>query len=243
MTSGRLWVYYGAMPAAEPDYARLRERMVAEQLAGRDIRDPEVLAIMAAVPREEFVEPKYRQYAYEDGPLPIAGNQTISQPYVVALMIEALLLRPSDRVLEVGAGSGYAAAVLSLLAAEVYSVERLAVLTDLARDNLERLGYSNVRVRQGDGTLGWPEQAPFDAISVAAGGPRVPEALSDQLRLGGRLVIPIGTRQRAQRLVRVSRRGLDAYRRETLTHVRFVPLIGEEGWQREERNWLDLFGF
>jgi protein-L-isoaspartate(D-aspartate) O-methyltransferase len=208
------------------EFARERERMVTRQLAARGIRDERVLAAMREVPREEFVSPVYAGSAYDDGPLPIECGQTISQPYIVALMAEALQLRPQDRVLEVGTGSGYAAAVLSRLTREVYTVERHGKLADSARERLARLGYANVRVLHGDGLRGWPEHAPFDAISVAAGGRDVPPALAEQLAPDGRLVIPVGPDDGLQQLVRVRRRangsGLD---REDLADVRFVPLL------------------
>jgi protein-L-isoaspartate(D-aspartate) O-methyltransferase len=212
-------------------YDAARARMVAEQIAGRGIDDPAVLRAMRLVPRERFVPRASRPYAYDDGPLPIPANQTISQPYVVATMIAALALRPTDRVLEIGAGSGYAAAVLSRIAAEVYTVERHAELADYARERLAALGYDNVRLRQGDGTRGWPEHAPYDAIIVAAGGPAVPDSLREQLAAGGRLVMPVGRSRQQQTLVLVTRRPDGRYHEEHLAPVAFVPLIGEEGWR------------
>ncbi|MFQ5459763.1 MAG: protein-L-isoaspartate(D-aspartate) O-methyltransferase, partial [Anaerolineae bacterium] len=167
--------------------------MVENQLAVRGIADGAVLTAMAMVPREAFVDPDLAEYAYDDAPLPIDAGQTISQPYMVALMLEALEVRPSDRVLEVGTGSGYAAAVLSMIAAEVFTVERIESLATAARRRLADLGHDNVHVRRGDGTLGWREEAPFDAVVVAAGGPEAPQALLEQLGVGGRLVIPIGS--------------------------------------------------
>lgn len=218
-----------------------RERMVAQHIEARGIRDPAVLAAMREVPREEFVEERYREYAYDDGPLPLVEGQTISQPYVVALMIEALRLKDHHRVLEIGTGSGYAAAILSRIAAEVYTVERVAELARIARQVIARLGYDNIQVKHGDGTLGWAEHSPYDAIVVAAGGPNVPRALLEQLAVGGRLVMPVGREQRSQRLVRVTRVEEDEYDRENFGHVRFVPLIGEQGWEKEDRKWLGLF--
>lgn len=194
------------------------------------MRDDRVMEAMASVPREVFVPRGCRRLAYSDGPLPIGMGQTISQPYMVAWMAEALELAPEDRVLEVGTGSGYSAAVLSRLAGSVHTVERHLSLARAARSVLERLGYGNVRVRHGDGSLGWPEHAPYDAIVVAAGGPRVPAALRDQLGPGGRIVMPVGSAPGRQVLVR-ERRGVSGrIGREELGLVRFVPLVGEEGF-------------
>ncbi len=229
------------MASPEPNMEKEREQMVARQIEGRGLRDPAILAAMREVPREAFVSERHRQFAYDDGPLPILEGQTISQPYVVALMIQMLYLKPEDRVLEIGTGSGYAAAILSRIASEVHTVERVESLVQYAQQNLAAVGYENVHVHHGDGTLGWPEYAPYDAIIVAAGGPQVPQALKDQLAVGGRLVMPVGSEQRAQRLVRLTRLDEDEYEQETLSHVRFVPLIGEQGWEKEERRWLDLF--
>jgi protein-L-isoaspartate(D-aspartate) O-methyltransferase len=156
-------------------------------------------------------------------------------------MIQMLHLKPEDRVLEIGTGSGYAAAILSRIASEVHTVERMESLVEYASKNLAALGYDNVFVHLGDGTLGWPENAPYDAIIVAAGGPNIPPALKEQLAIGGRLVMPVGSEQRAQRLVRLTRLAENDFERENLSHVRFVPLIGEQGWEKEERRWLDLF--
>jgi protein-L-isoaspartate(D-aspartate) O-methyltransferase len=210
-----------------------RESMVERQLKRRGIRDERVLDAFRAVPREAFVGEAAEEFAYEDTPLPIGDGQTISQPYIVALMVEALELRPIDRVLEVGAGSGYAAAILRRLAGRVYAVERNGRLAEDARDRLRRLDCEDIEVRAGDGTLGWPEAAPFDAILVSAGGPGVPKELLDQLAPGGRLVIPVG-RRREQRLFRITRvpgnGGRDEWHREDLGSVSFVPLIGGGGW-------------
>jgi protein-L-isoaspartate(D-aspartate) O-methyltransferase len=213
-------------------FARERLAMVEQQLRKRGIRDTAVLAAMAQVPRELFVGPEYRAQAYDDTPLPIPAGQTISQPYVVALMIEALYLRAADRVLEIGTGSGYAAAVLSRIAHEVYTVERHEELVVYARQRFLELGYGNVQVRHGDGTLGWAENAPYDGIVVAAGGPQIPLSLRQQLAAGGRLVIPIGRQRQRQQLVRITRHHGDRFQQEKLGYVRFVPLIGEEGWRR-----------
>src|SRR5262245_51182504 len=189
---------------------------------------------MRAVHREDFLPDHLVADAYQDEPLPIGEGQTISQPYVVAAMTGALRLEPGDRVLEVGTGSGYAAAVLSLIAGEVYTIERIERLTEAARYRLAELGYTNVHVRCGDGTLGWPERSPFDAIAVTAGGPDVPRSLLQQLAIGGRLVMPVGSTPRLQRLVRVVRTGPVTLEREDLEDVAFVPLIGAEGWPERE---------
>jgi protein-L-isoaspartate(D-aspartate) O-methyltransferase len=210
--------------------------MVATQISRRGVRDPRVLAAMRAVPREEFIRADLAEFAYEDTPLPIEEGQTISQPYIVALMAEAGELQPSDRVLEIGTGSGYAAAVLAEIVDRVYSIERHEPLARSAAERLSHLGYENVRVFCGDGTMGWPEEAPFDAIIVAAGGPEVPEALRQQLSMGGRLVIPVGEDPRTQELVRVRRTDEQAYRMETLGQVQFVPLIGSAGWAADGGN-------
>jgi protein-L-isoaspartate(D-aspartate) O-methyltransferase len=217
------------------DLAQTRQLMVERQVARRGVRDSRVLAAMRHVPREAFVPEGLREFAYEDSPLPIEAGQTISQPYVVALMLEAAGISAGDRVLEVGAGSGYAAGVASRIARRVYAIERHKPLAKLAASRLERLGYDNVEVRVGDGTRGWPEAAPFDAILVAAGGPRVPEALKAQLVIGGRMVIPVGVNQTEQHLIRVTRTGPARFVEEDLGGVAFVPLIGEEGWIEGDR--------
>ena len=214
----------------EDSFAEQRERMVRTQLESRGIRDPRVLAAFRRVPREEFVPVHLKEFAYRDSPLPIEERQTISQPFVVALTCEALELAPDDRVLEVGTGSGYAAAVLAHVASAVYTVERHGPLAQTAHDRLERLGYDNVYVLHGDGTQGWEEHAPYDAIAVAAGGPEPPRSLLTQLAPGGRLVIPVGETPRLQKLVRI-RRTPDGFETEDLGDVAFVPLIGAEGWK------------
>lgn len=201
-----------------------RGRMIREQLRARGIEDRRVLRAFEDVPRESFVPERLRELAYEDQPLPIGFGQTISQPYIVALALEALQLRGDERALDVGTGSGYAAALMSKLAARVYTIERIQELTELARAHLRP--YRNVEVRCGDGSLGWPEEAPFDAIAVAAAAPTTPRALLEQLAQGGRLVMPIGEEE--QVLVRVTRTG-DLFRRELITAVQFVPLIGAQG--------------
>ena len=211
-------------------FPSLRKEMVERDIAARGVRDELVLDAMRKVPRELFLPKRLREFAYEDSPLPIAGEQTISQPYIVAFMAEALMLKGGEEVLEIGAGSGYAAAVLSEIAANVYTVERLGPLAGKAAETLAELGYDNVHVLHGDGTRGWPDHAPYDAIVVAAGGPQVPGSLKEQLKIGGRLVIPVGSDQRSQELVRVTRISANEYRSEDIADVRFVPLIGEEGW-------------
>ena len=217
-----------------PDLAAARRAMVDLQLAARDIRDPAVLGAMRAVPREAFVPLDLVDYAYDDGPLPIGAGQTISQPYVVAFMIAAAAPTAGDRALEIGTGSGYSAAVLASIVKAVYTVERLALLAEGARARLSDLGYRNVHVRCGDGTLGWPEHAPYDVIIVTAGGPRVPPALLAQLATGGRLVMPVGGDRFFQQLVRYSRRSDGRITEETMEAVAFVPLIGAEGWPESE---------
>ena len=210
-----------------------RDRMVAEQIAARGLDEPLVLHAMRAVPREDFVPVDLAEFAYEDGPLPIGHGQTISQPYIVAVMTAAARVRPGERVLEIGTGSGYGAAVLSKIAGEVYTIERIEALADLARERLAALGYGNVHVRCGDGTRGWPDHAPYDAIVVTAGGPTVPPALRDQLKPGGRLVMPLGSNPRFQRLIRLTRTGPETYAQDELEPVAFVPLIGEQGWPEQ----------
>lgn len=212
-------------------FRRQREDMVQHQLIERGIEDSRVLDAMRSVPRERFVPEHYRELSYRDGPLPIEQGQTISQPYIVALMAEALKLEDGDRILEVGAGSGYAAAVLSRLGATVHAIEYHEQLAELARERLAELGCDNVEVRQGDGTRGWPAHAPFDAILVSAGGPDVPPTLLEQLAVGGRMVIPVGDRTRSQELLRVTKLDEHEYSQDSLGRVQFVPLVGSEGWQ------------
>lgn len=210
--------------------SQLRRDMVENYIAARGVRSPAVLEAMANVPREAFLPPNLREFAYEDRPLPIAEGQTISQPYIVAFMIDALALEGGEKVLEIGAGSGYAAAVLSEIAGEVYTVERIGQLAEKAASVLTNLGYANVHILHGDGTLGWKEHAPYDAIIVAAGGPDIPDSLKEQLTIGGRLVIPVGSDPRIQELVRVTRLTEEKFKTEDIADVRFVPLIGEQGW-------------
>ena len=213
-----------------PDYQPARDRMVETQIVRRGVRDARVLAALRRVPREAFVEEGFRETAYEDGPLPIGSGQTISQPFIVARMAEAAAIGEGDRVLEIGTGSGYAAAVLGELGAQVFTIERHAELAERAGERLRESGYGNVSVKVGDGTKGWPEEAPFDAIIVTAGGPSVPPSLKDQLKIGGRLVIPVGGRA-GQRLLRVVCSAADRFDEEDLGGVVFVPLIGEDGWR------------
>jgi protein-L-isoaspartate(D-aspartate) O-methyltransferase len=205
--------------------------MVEVQIAARGVRDTRVLQAMRTVPREAFVPEELAEFAYMDGPLPIGEEQTISQPFIVGLMAELADPGPEDKVLEVGTGSGYAAAVMSRMAARVYTIERHPELAETARRRLERLGYDNVEVRCGDGTLGWPEAAPFDAIVVAAGGPEVPRALREQLQVGGRLVIPVSVDGAAQKLLLIRRTAAGRFEEEDYGEVAFVPLVGEQGWR------------
>ncbi|TVS15813.1 MAG: protein-L-isoaspartate(D-aspartate) O-methyltransferase [Planctomycetaceae bacterium] len=213
---------------------RERERLVA-QIEREGIRSPAVLDALRQVPREAFVPAELHEAAYYDSALPIGHEQTISQPFVVALMAATLELKSTDRVLEIGTGSGYAAAVLAAIAKEVYTVERHRELAETARERLRTLGFANVHVLHADGTRGWPEHAPYQAITVAAGGPDVPQPLRDQLAIGGRLVIPVGRKPSQQQLIRVRKIAEDDYRQENLGEVRFVPLVGAAGWDGEER--------
>jgi len=210
-------------------YSISRRRMVDEQLVARGIRDPRVLAAMRDIPRHLFVEEALRSQAYGDAPLPIGHRQTISQPYMVAVMTEALQLGGDERVLEIGTGSGYQAAVLAKLVRRVYSVERIPELARNARRVLDALGLINVNIKVTDGTYGWEEQAPFDAIMVTAGAPSVPESYTRQLAVGGRLVIPVGDRGE-QSLMRITRQDEDRCTEERLLACRFVPLVGGQGW-------------
>lgn len=218
------------------ELSRERRRMVDVHLSRRGIHDREVLQAMQEVPREAFVDPGFEEFAYEDGPLPIAKGQTISQPYIVAFMLEMAGIGRGDQVLEVGTGSGYAAAVMSRIVDHVYTIERHADLAEAARRRFEKLGYGNIAVRTGDGTKGWPEAAPFDAIVVAASGPGAPLSLQQQLDVGGSLVIPVGEDPEEQRLLKVVRTGASTYTEEDFGAVRFVPLIGEEGWREGGRS-------
>jgi protein-L-isoaspartate(D-aspartate) O-methyltransferase len=212
-----------------PDFAQQRVEMVAD-LVRKGIRDKAVLQAMRTVPRELFVPQEHLEHAYHDGPIPLPSEQTISQPYVVALMLSTLKLQPHFKVLEVGTGSGYAAAVLSKLVQQVHTVERQAQLVAYAQARLHDAGYANIAVHLGDGTLGWPSAAPYDAIIVAAGGPTVPPSLREQLGENGRLIMPVGSQQK-QKLQLVWRKANGRFGQKTLSPVRFVPLIGSEGWQ------------
>ena len=212
------------------DFASEREAMVERQLRRRGITEPEILDAFRAVPREAFVSAGYAREAYGDYPLPIEAKQTISQPYIVALMIQAAAIKSGDTVLEVGSGSGYAAAVISRIARQVIGIERQHDLVEVSRERLERLGYDNVEIVEGDGTRGWPERAPFDAILAAASGSHVPRALVEQLAPGGRIVMPLGEPGWMQQLIQVTKQNDGSLRQSDLGAVRFVPLIGEEGW-------------
>ena len=212
------------------DFASEREAMVERQLRRRGITEPDILDAFRAVPREAFVSDRHAHLAYGDHPLPIEANQTISQPYIVALMIQAAAIKAGDTVLEVGSGSGYAAAVISRIVAKVIGIERQHSLVEIGRERLARLGYDNIEIVEGDGTRGCPGEAPFDAIIAAASGSHVPEALIAQLTPNGRLVMPIGELGRVQELVKVTKQEDGVLRQENLGGVRFVPLIGAEGW-------------
>jgi protein-L-isoaspartate(D-aspartate) O-methyltransferase len=218
----------------EDKYVAIRHRMVDTQIAARRVSDPRVLAAMRKVPRHRFIPSHLWDQAYNDYPLPIGEDQTISQPYIVALMTEIMEIKDTDKVLEVGTGSGYQAAILAELAAQVFTIDRVAALLVRAEEILKSLGYTNIKSKVGDGTLGWPEEAPFDAIIVTAGAPQVPRPLTEQLALGGRLIIPVGD-QWSQTLtcVRKTKEGLKF---EYHGGCRFVRLIGEHGWQ--EPGWM-----
>jgi protein-L-isoaspartate(D-aspartate) O-methyltransferase len=214
----------------EYDFSAMRANMILTQLKERGIKDTAVLQAMNTIPRETFVSAPHKGMAYQDNPLPIPANQTISQPYVVALMISLLALKPDHRVLEVGTGSGYAAAILSQLVKTVYTIERHQTLIDYAQECLQTIGCENIYIHHGDGTQGWPEHAPYDGIIVAAGGPTIPTALRQQLAIGGRLIMPVGKEQRRQDLIRLTRISQDQFRKKNFGPVAFVPLIGHEGW-------------
>ena len=213
------------------DFDQLRAEMVAD-LQQQGIRDTAVLQAMNTVPRELFVPEDYLEQAYYNGPIPLPAKQTISQPFVVALMLSVLKLQPHFNTLEIGTGSGYAAAVLSLLVRQVHTIERQEKLVPYAKKRLNQLGYANIAMHLGDGTLGWPPAAPYDAIVVAAGGPTVPVSLRNQLAENGRLIMPVGSYKK-QKLQLVWRKSDGQFGSKTLTPVRFVPLIGSEGWQAD----------
>ena len=220
-------------------YIKPRNEMILDQLAACGVHDPKVIAAMQKVSREAFVPEHLLGAAYEDKPLPIGEDQTISQPYIVAAMTEALGLQGGENVLEVGTGSGYAAAVLAHIARHVHTIERIPALARQARATLKRLGYRTVDVIEGDGTLGWALAAPYDAIVVTAEGPRIPPSLRAQLKPGGRLVMPLNEGRPEQVLIRVTRLADDGDRLEKLYPVHFVPLIGAEGWSPSERSPVD----
>jgi protein-L-isoaspartate(D-aspartate) O-methyltransferase len=213
------------------DFAAEREAMVDRQLRRRGITDKRILDAFRQIPREAFIGAEYAHAAYGDHPLPIEAQQTISQPYIVALMIEAAGIGLRDKALEVGAGSGYAAAVISRIAGKVIAIERQHELVEVARGRMTRLGLDNVEIVEGDGTRGCPEHAPFDAILAAASGSHVPRPLTEQLADGGRLVMPVGNPGSVQQLVKVTKAEDGSLRQSNLGEVRFVPLIGEEGWK------------
>lgn len=221
--------------ALKADFENLRKEMVEKAIFARGVRSELVLQAMRNVAREAFLPEQLREFAYEDSPLPIEAEQTISQPYIVAFMTEALALKGGEKVLEIGTGSGYAAAVLAKIARDVYTVERIGQLAEKAASTLADLGYDNVHVLHGDGTKGWPDHAPYDGIIVAAGGPKIPESLKEQLKVGGHLVIPVGKDPKLQELVRVTRISEHEYHREDLADVRFVPLVGHEGWAPKDQ--------
>lgn len=227
-----VWMKHSTKEAKIDRYfASQRQRMVRRQLKARGIRDKDVIRAMQEVPRERFVPDSLREFAYDDAPLPIGEAQTISQPFIVALMIEAAALTPRSRVLEIGAGSGYAAAVMAQLAAEVFAVEWNVNLAEQVEARLQALGYLNTHFRAGDGSYGWPEQAPFNAILVSAGMPVRPNALVDQLTVGGRLIVPVADGEDTQRLLLIRKGPGDDITEEDLGSVRFVPLMGAQGYQ------------
>jgi protein-L-isoaspartate(D-aspartate) O-methyltransferase len=213
------------------DYAAEREAMVERQLRRRGITEPDILDAFRAVPREAFISEEYAHLAYGDHPLPIEAGQTISQPYIVGLMIQAAAIKRGDKVLEIGAGSGYAAAVISRIAGTVIAIERQHDLIEVARERLARLGFDNVEIVEGDGTKGCRDQAPFDAILAAASGSHVPRPLVEQLAPNGRIVMPIGEPGWVQELIKVTKQDDGILKEQNLGGVRFVPLIGEEGWK------------
>lgn len=217
-------------------YVDTRHAMVEQQLMARGIHDSKVLDAMAEVPREYFVPPEYRRSAYDDGPLPIGEGQTISQPYMVAVMTECLSLHKQSRVLEIGTGSGYQMAVLLTITPHVYSIERIPALTEKARNTLTDIGFKDLHIKTDDGSCGWPEEAPFDGIIVTSGAPEVPQTLKDQLADGGSLVIPVGSRH-TQVLYKILRRG-NLFTIQEITCCVFVPLVGKYAWDEKSLNRL-----
>ncbi|HEY5672627.1 MAG TPA: protein-L-isoaspartate(D-aspartate) O-methyltransferase [Malonomonas sp.] len=215
------------------DFTVSRRRMVDQQIIARGIKDQRVLDALLKVPRHLFVEAGLQAHAYSDASLPIGEKQTISQPYMVAAMSAALELTGTERILEIGTGSGYQSAILSLLANRIYSIERISTLAGRARRLLDQLGMSNVNIKVGDGTIGWKDQAPFDGILVAAGAPDVPLEYLDQLEVGGKLVLPVGD-QNQQILLRIIKQENGSFKREQLMGCRFVPLIGAQGWRSDQ---------
>lgn len=213
------------------DFEKLRKQMVEEQLIKRGIDDDLVLEAFKKIKREKFIPENNKKYAYADGAQLIAAGQTISQPYIVAVMLEALEVKKTDRVLEIGTGSGYAAALLAEIAAEVYTVERIEELAVQAEELLKELGYQNIRVKFGDGSLGWEKFAPYDSILVSAAAPYVPQNLIEQLSTGGKIVIPVGKRNEVQRLKVLTKKFNGKVKEKELEYVRFVPLIGEDSWK------------
>jgi len=212
------------------NFAAERDAMIERQIASRGIREPTILEAFRAVPREEFLSKDYADLAYGDHPLPIEAGQTISQPYIVALMIQAADMKAGDNVLEVGAGSGYAAAIMSRIAGHVTAIERQPDLVRVAQERMQRLGFDNVRIVEGDGTRGWEPEAPYDSILAAASGSHVPPAWVKQLADRGRIVMPVGEPNWVQKLIKVTKGPAGNLITEDLGGVRFVPLIGEEGW-------------
>lgn len=213
------------------NFEELRKKMVEKQLINRGIEDEKVIDAFAKVPREEFVGEKYKSSAYDDGPLPIGSGQTISQPYIVALMIDSLNLNKDDKVLEIGTGSGYAAAVLAKIVNEVYTIEKIDRLAEKAKERFKKLNYTNISTKVGDGTLGWEENAPYDGIVVSAAAPHVPEALINQLAESGKIIIPVGEDGGVQRLKLIKKAKDGTVNEENLDYVRFVPLLGENGYK------------
>ncbi len=212
------------------DYTGYLKIMVEEQLKSRGIDNKNVLEAMLEVPRHKFVPSKYLDYAYQDSAVPIDEGQTISQPYIVAKMIQALKPENNDKILEVGTGSGYATAVLSRISRQLYTIERHKLLAAQAQARYKELGYENIEIKIADGTKGWQDKAPFDKILVSAGAPAIPEPLTNQLKLGGLLIIPVGKEKKLQKLIRLFKTSENNYKIEELESVRFVPLVGEKGW-------------